>query len=831
MDLTPFASLPIDGVLDELRMALAQRPAVVLQAEPGAGKTTRVPLALLEEPWLNGQKILMLEPRRIAARAAAQFMAAQRGECAGESIGYRTRLESKIGAQTQIEVVTEGILTRMLQNDPELHGVGLIIFDEFHERSLQADLGLALALEVQELVASERRQLRLLVMSATLDGAAVAALLDDAPLIRSGGRSYPVGLRFRPRRSNEPLETAVTAAVLHALEGDEGDVLVFLPGSASIRRVQGMLANAAAEILPLYGDLAAEQQNRALRRGPAGRRRVVLATNIAETSLTIEGIRVVIDGGLARQPRFDPGSGMTRLETVRISAASAEQRRGRAGRLEAGICYRLWGESDRLAPFDPPELQQSDLAPLVLELALWGVADPHTLRWLDPPPRAAYAQARALLLKLEALDSGGRITPLGRRMAQLGLHPRLSHMVLRAELLGVTALALLTAALLGERDPLNRRSVDITERVERLTDRSDSELDHATKRRVVESAKQLRRRLYRHGAQNEMVSEQLNQLGLLLAFAYPDRIALPREESVGRFQLANGRGAYLDERDPLARAEALVATDLDGAAREARIYLAAPITREQIEQHFGEQIAIVDVVAWDGRLQEVRARRERRLDHLLLGHSPLSDPDPEAVARALIQGVTERGLDTLPWSPALREWQQRVQFLHQLDPASWPDLSDASLLERLNDWLLPYLPGMSRFSHLARLDLTAALTQQLDWSLRSALDRLAPSHLEVPSGSRIRLRYGEGELPVLAVRLQELFGMKETPRVADGRVPVLIHLLSPARRPVQITRDLASFWANTYAEVKRDLKGRYPKHYWPEDPLESEPTRGVRRRR
>lgn len=821
---------PIDAVLPQLLGTLRHHSNAVLQAPPGAGKTTRVPLALLDEAWLQGGRIIMLEPRRLAARNAAHFMAASLGEPVGGQVGYRVRLDSQVGPETRIEVVTEGILTRMLQDDPTLEGVGLVIFDEFHERSLQADLGLALCLESQ---AALRPDLKLLVMSATLDGAATARALGDAPVISSAGRSHPVALNYRPlpaRASRQQLLQHVCAVTLEALDQEDGSALVFLPGAAEIRQVEQRLRNSnlGTEVLiaPLYGELSLADQERAIRPPPPGQRKVVLATNIAETSLTIEGIRLVIDSGLARQPRFEPGTGLTRLETVNISQASAEQRRGRAGRLEPGVCYRLWPEGQARLDQRSAEILEADLAPLALELARWGCRDPAQLTWLDPPPAASYQQAQGLLRRLDALDGAGRITPHGQAMAALPLHPRLAHMVLRGEALGAGQMACQLAALLSERDPLRRsdeQDSDVHSRLALLQDPQRAK-GHGLGR-IQQAARQLQRQLG-VGADEP----DLGLAGVLLGFAYPDRIAQRRPGSAGRYRLANGRGAAFTAHEALANAPWLVIAALAAGQTEARIFLAAAIDQDQIETHFATLIEAHTEVAWDPREQAVRARRQRRLDALVLADKPWPDADPEQVRSALLQGIAETGLQCLPWDRRSRQWQQRVQFLHRLEPTQWPDVSDAALGASLAQWLGPFLTGMSRLSHLSRLDLQAALDALLPWPQQRRLEELAPTHMTVPSGSRIALDYAN-DPPVLAVRLQEMFGAGDTPTIAGGRVRLLLHLLSPAQRPLQVTQDLEGFWAGSYAEVRKEMKGRYPKHYWPEDPRQAAPTRHAKPRR
>ncbi|HEX2203448.1 MAG TPA: ATP-dependent helicase HrpB [Longimicrobium sp.] len=821
--------LPIDDVLPALRTALAGATGGVLQAPPGAGKTTRVPLALLGEPWLAGQRVVMLEPRRLAARAAAHRMARTLGEGVGATVGYRIRMETRIGPKTRVEVVTEGVLTRMLQADPALEGVGLVIFDEFHERSLHADLGLALALQSRALL---REDLRLLVMSATLDGASVAALLGGAPVVTSEGRAHPVETRWLPRRAEGHLEPRVARVALDALEREEGDLLVFLPGAGEIRRVEENLRAAglppSVRVMPLYGNLPQPAQDEAIRPSPPGTRKIVLATSIAETSLTIEGVRVVVDSGLSRVPRFSPRTGMTRLETVRVSRASADQRRGRAGRLGPGVCYRLWTEAEEasLAPMGKPEILEADLAPLALELAAWGVADPAGLQWLDPPPPAAFAQARELLRELGALDDAGAATAHGRRMAALPLHPRLAHMLLKAKEMGQGATACALAALLAERDVLRGAGgppeSDVRLRLEAVGgDRGAVRgytVDRGAAHRVAAEAKDLARRL--SIAPGRWDGEAA---GVLLAFAYPDRIAQRRPGQGGRVLLRNGRGAALPQGDPLLDAPYLVAAELDDAGREGRVLLAAPIGREEIAAHFGDQVVRETAVAWDAAAGAVRARRTERLGALVLHEAPLADADPEAVADALVEGLKSEGIAALPWGRGAARLRERIAFLRRHDP-SYPDVSDAALGDAMREWLGPHLYGLRRRDEVQRLDLAAVLEGMLTWEQRRRLDDEAPTHVAVPSGSRIPVDYADPAAPVLAVRLQEVFGWTDTPRVAGGRVPLTLHLLSPAHRPVQVTRDLASFWRTTYFDVKKDLKGRYPKHFWPDDPLQAQAT-------
>ncbi len=844
----PGNTLPISAALPELASALASGRRALLQAPPGAGKSTGVPLAVLDAPWLAGRRILLLEPRRLAARAVAARMASTLGEQIGETVGYRMRLDTRVGPRTRIEVVTEGILTRQLQRDPALEGVGLVIFDEFHERSLQADTGLAFVLDAQRHLTPD---LRILVMSATLEVTALAQLLEDAPIISAPGLSYPVDTRYAERTTTDYLDLQVTAAIRRALRDDAGDLLVFLPGAGEIRRVERALADWGSDlgknvhVRPLYGDLDREAQDLAIRPAPTGQRKVVLATNIAETSLTIEGIRVVIDGGLERRNRFDPRSGMSRLETGSISQASADQRRGRAGRLAPGICYRLWtaAEQRALVPYTPPEIVNADLAPLALELAGWGARDPNTLTWLTPPPTGALAQSRELLQALGALDREGNLTPHGRNMLGLAAHPRLAHLLLGAKAAGVGATGCALAATLGERDLLRgrpgatpgakpgERDADLRTRLEVLArespDDGGNSVDRTTVRQIRRSAEAYARQLGLKGAPARIEPEQV---GWLLALAYPDRIARAREPGSGRYLLSNGRGAFFAEPQSLAKAEFLVIPELEGGEKEARIWLAAPVSAGDLEEHLADSISTAAEVRWDSREQTVVARRQRRLGALVLADEALRKPDGVEVVAAMVAGIRELGLTALPWNPELRQWQARVMLVRATEPDSarpWPDVSDLALLATLETWLGPFLDGVLRASHLARIDLAVALHGLLTWPQQQRLDALAPTHLTVPSGSRIAIDYLDGPVPSLSVRLQEVFGLTVTPRVGGGRVPLLLKLLSPARRPVQVTQDLASFWNTTYHEVRKELKGRYPRHYWPENPHQAEPTKRI----
>lgn len=837
----PQKPLPIDTVLPDLAAALIETPNAVLQAPPGAGKTTRVPLALLDAPWRQDGRIIMLEPRRLAARAAARRLASQLGEPVGARVGYRVRLDSKVSDRTRIEVVTEGILTRRLQRDPALEGVAAVLFDEVHERSLQTDLGLALCLETQ---AALRPDLRIVAMSATLATEAFARVMGDAPIVTSAGRAFPVETRYlgAPRAARgggraPPIEPAVADAVRTALAEDAGSILVFLPGTAEIRRVQGLLGPLGPdiEVAPLFGDLPAAAQDRAIRPPEPGWRKVVLATAIAETSLTIEGVRVVIDSGLARRPAFDPRTGMSRLQTVRVSKAAAEQRRGRAGRTEPGVCYRLWDAAGEgaLAPFDPPEILSADLAPLCLELAAWG-ATPGDLTWLDPPPSAALGHAAALLHDLGALDGQGRITPHGRALTEVPTHPRLAHMLSVARSLGALDLGTRIAALLEDRDLLGAgaETADLAARLARLQRPGPDLKDRAG--RTLAQAKQLRR-LAAGGTGGGAALRHVSPdavAGALLAAAYPERVAerIGEERGMVRYRMAGGGGARLSAGDPLATAPFLAVADLDGARDSARIYVAAALDRATLDTAFAHRIAWTDEIRWDRRTRSVRARRVQRLGAVVLEDGRLRDPDPSAVTAALIEGVRDLGLAMLPWSDAAIQLRARIALLQAHDPEVWPAMTDAGLLADLEHWLAPFVGGVERVDAVPAEALVEGLLSRVGWERKADLDRLAPTHLSVPSGSRIRLDYTTDPGPALAVRLQEMFGATETPSVLDGVVPVTLHLLSPGQRPVQVTRDLISFWANGYPAVKAELRGRYIKHHWPDDPYQAAPTRSTKRR-
>jgi ATP-dependent helicase HrpB len=823
-------SVPIDAVLPELDAALAGAGAAVLVAAPGAGKSTVAPLRLLAAPWLTG-RIIMLEPRRIAARAVASRLAWHLGEPVGATVGYRVRFDTKVSRQTRLEVVTEGVLTRLLADDRTLDGYGLVILDEFHERSIPADVGLALTLETRALI---RPELRVLVMSATIDAASVATLLDDAPVVEAAGRVFPVETRYRPGNADIRLEARVASAVREALASDAGDVLVFLPGVGEIARVADLLATDGRDalVLPLHGTLSLEAQAAVLE--PATRRRVILATSIAETSLTIPGVRVVIDAGLMRTPRFSPRTGMSRLTTVRVTRASADQRRGRAGRTAPGVCYRLWAASDdvQLLAFNPPEIAVSDLAPLVLDLAAAGVTDPSRLRWLDPPPPAALQQARELLGLLGALDAAGQLTDRGRALAGMPLHPRLGHMVLEAKRGGHGPLAAELVALLGDRDLFRRPAaaaadhvdVDLRLRLDALTGGRPLgvEVDRSRLHRLRGEIQEWRRRLGVTGPARPEVDEA----GRLLAWAYPDRVAQRRPGPPGRFLLRNGRGAFLAPNQPLARADYLVAAQLDDAGAESRIQLAAPLDAESVAALVAEEGEVVQRVEFDRTRRAVRAVELTMLGALVIAERPVRSPDPALTRSTLLAAIRREGLAVFHWTDEAVRLRARLAFLHGLD-ASWPDVSEEGLLGSVEVWVGSAIEG--RLS-LDGLDPGALLLAWLSWEQRSSLDRLAPDRVQVPTGSRLTVDYSDPAAPVLAVRLQEMFGQAMTPSIGDGRVPLTIHLLSPAGRPLQVTRDLAGFWRTSYFDVRREMRGRYPRHEWPEDPMAAPPTRRAKRR-
>jgi ATP-dependent helicase HrpB len=812
--------LPIDVVLDELAGTLERNNTAVLVAPPGAGKTTRVPLALLDAPWAKGKKIIMLEPRRIAARASADRMAKTLGERAGDTVGYRVRFGSKISRATRIEVVTEGIFARQILDDPELTGVAAVLFDEFHERSLDADLGLALARDAQM---GLREDLRILVMSATLDGARVGKLLGDAPVVESEGRAYPVETRYLGRKIDAQLERQMADAIAAALRADNGSVLAFLPGAAEIRRTETFLRervrDASTEIVPLFGALDAAVQDRAISPAPKGCRKVVLATSIAETSLTIEGVRIVVDSGLARVPRYEPDIALTRLETVRASRAAVDQRRGRAGRTEPGICYRLWDEPQTasLPAYTQPEILSADLSSLLLDCAQWGVADPASLSFLDPPPAPALKEARELLRELGALDADGRITEEGKRLRALALPPRLARMIVDSEAYGMAQEAAEIAALLTERG-LGGDSVDLEVRRDQFRrDRSQR----------AQSARDMARRWAQQVASSSSQGQELSA-GVMLAFAFPDRVA--RNRGNGGFVLANGRGAAVEQASSLARVPFIAVGELTGTAANGRILLAAPLSIEDIEHHFGAQIEDKDEISFDRDAMALRGRRRRSLHAITLAEAPLAVTPSEHTARILADGLVAAGLDRLPWSKAALQWRDRVMFLRKAEGESWPDLSNTGLAERREEWLVPVLADKTALKHISAGDLSDAVMGLLPWDLRARLDREAPTHFEAPTGTMLAIDYEAEQGPTIAVRLQELFGLNVHPSIAKGAVPLVLELLSPAQRPVQVTRDLPGFWRGSYAAVRTDLRGRYPRHPWPDDPANAMPTRRVKPR-
>lgn len=814
--------LPIDAVLEDLSRTLETHNAAVLVAPPGAGKTTRVPLALLDAPWAKGKKIIVLEPRRIAARASADRMAKSLGERAGETVGYRVRFGSKVSRATRIEVVTEGIFTRQILDDPELSGVAAILFDEFHERSLDADMGLALARDAQ---LGLREDLRILVMSATLDGARVAKLLGEAPVIESEGRAFAVETRYLGRKADAPIERQMAEAIASALRADSGSVLAFLPGAAEIRRTQNFLGervqDASIEIVPLFGALDAAVQDRAIAPAPKGIRKVVLATSIAETSLTIEGVRIVVDSGLARVPRYEPDIGLTRLETVRAARAAVDQRRGRAGRTEPGVCYRLWDEPQTasLAPYTQPEILSADLSSLVLDLAQWGVADPAALSFLDPPPQPAWKEAKSLLSELNALDGDGRITAEGKSLRALALPPRLARMIVDSHRAGAGEEAAEIAAILTERG-LGGDGADLEHRRDQFRrDRSPR----------AASARDLARRWASQVAASEQAGQQEDlSTGLMLAYAFPDRVA--RNRGNGSFVLANGRGAVVEQTSSLARAPYIAIGEMTGTAASGRILLAAQIAEDDIERHFAEHIDTADEISFDRGAMALRARRKRVLHAITLSEATLAVSPSEDAARIFADGLIAAGLDRLPWSKAAKQWRDRVMFLRKAEGDSWPDLSDDGLIARRDDWLVPALYDKIALKDISAGDLSDALMALLPWEMRARLDREAPTHFEAPTGSVLAIDYEAEQGPTIAVRLQELFGLNTHPSIAAGKVPLVLELLSPAQRPVQVTRDLPGFWRGSYTAVRSDMRGRYPRHPWPEDPASALPTRRVKPR-
>ena len=823
-------SYPVLSILPDVKEKLIDNPVVLLEAPPGAGKSTILPLQLLDEPWLKANKIILLEPRRLAARSVAMRMADLRDEEAGDTVGYRIRFESRSGKNTRLEVVTEGILTRMIQNDNSLDGVGLLIFDEFHERSLHADLALALALQVQQVL---RNDLRILIMSATLEGEKLADIL-KAPVVRSLGRQYPVSIQYLPTIDNAPVAAAVTKVIRKAILENEGDILAFFPGSPEIRRAADFLEteNLPVIIYPLYGDLNFRRQQDAILPDPQGRRKVILATSIAETSLTIEGVTVVVDSGYSRIPRFDPRSGMTRLETIRVTRDAADQRAGRAGRLGPGICYRLWSQAahSNLVASRNPEILDADLAPLMLELAQWGIRDVSELTWVTIPPPGAVSQAKELLRELDALGSQG-ITARGREMLGLPTHPRIAHMLLEAKKEGTAALALATdiAAILDERDPMPKGSgADLSLRVELLRRWRKGERTSA-ERTFIDRSERVAlawRQHFRISEDNNLVSD--TQVGKLVMAAYPDRVARQVSRNSERYKLVNGRVAKLPDHDPLHRDTWLAIAQVDAGGQEGKIFLAAPVDEKDLIPLASEK----EIVSWDEEREMVTASLEARIGNVVLSTRPLNKIPGDERVLALCQAIRNRGLSFLNWGEEQMAWQARVLSLRRWRPEeNWPDVSDERLLETLGTWLAPFLGDLYKRTEVLKLDLSIILNAMLPWELNTKFNELAPARLEVPSGSMIKLIYfADGSAPAMEVRLQEVFGMLETPAVNAGRNKVIMHLLSPGFKPVQVTQDLKSFWATTYAEVRKELRSRYPKHSWPEDPWTATAVRGARRR-
>ncbi len=857
-------NLPVEKILPQLKTSLAKANSVILKAPPGAGKTTVVPLALLNELWLAGKKIIVLEPRRLAARSAAYRMADNLGEPVGKTVGYRTRTDSRISRDTRIEVVTEGIFTRQILGDSELKNVALVIFDEFHERSIHTDLGLALALDVQTVL---RDDLKILIMSATLDPEKISVLFDKPELVSCEGRMFEVSTEYITKSSRERLEDLVTRGVKKALECEKGSILCFLPGVGEIRRIEERIRaslniSGDTAICPLYGDLGKDEQDAAIQPAPDGKRKIVLATSIAESSITIDGVSVIIDSGLSRKSIFDSRTGMSHLETVRVSRASADQRRGRAGRTGAGVCYRLWGENENslMPEYDIPEILESDLANLALILAEWGVADTSALKWLDAPPSAKFAQSVELLTELGAVDGKGKITAHGRKMLAAGTHPRLANMIIRSSEIGQGSLACDIAAILEERDLIKfssrNRDSDLRLRLDLLrsgratlaesaalrpdgssfagtaADKSASrpyleKIDDSVRWRVKNFSEEFRKRLgieYRE-CDSEMA-------GVVLGFAYPDRISKRREGVEPIYLLSCGRAAKFANLEPLSKEEFLTVAELDDKEKDAKILLAAPITRNDLERYFGDNIKMVEAVEWNDRAGAVDAVGRRVFFSIILEEYPLKNPDRRKIAGAVLNGIRTRGLSCLPWNDETENLRKRIVFASGIDKKNdWPDLSDDAFLENMEGWISPFLGGVRRTEDFKKINLHDALSGLLDWKHKELLDKLAPSHLKVASGSMVRLNYRDGDVPFLAVRVQELFGTKIHPCVGGGKIPVLVKILSPSMRPVQTTSDLPGFWSTSYQLVKKDLKGRYPKHFWPENPMEVSATRGLKPRK
>ena len=821
-------SLPIDERLDDIRAALDRNSIVVLEAPPGTGKTTRVPPSLLNAPWLGNNRILVLEPRRVAARATAARIADESGTTVGGVVGLRTRFDTKVGPETRIEVVTEGVLTRMVTNDPSLEGIGAIVFDEFHERSIHGDTALAF---VRETMSALRDDLRVLVMSATIDTERLAEQLGTDEVISIEAPTFPVETHYRPPAPGRTAEDEVPDAVLDALRDHDGDILVFMAGAGPINRaareLQGRLPSGVV-VTPLHGSMDGDAQDRALQPDRQQRRKVVISTPIAETSVTIDGVRVVIDTGRRRRPEHDIGRGMSQLRTVTASQAATDQRRGRAGRQGPGVCIRLWPEADqhRRRRDEPPEILTSDLTSLALDIAAWGAVEAAEIPWVDEPPATSLAAARGVLTRLGALDDERRLTDHGRRMAGIGTEPRLAHLLLVGQARDLAGTACDLAALLADRDILvgRQRPVDIRLRLDAL--RSETAGVDAGRRRQVRAAADRWRRRFK-AARDPVDSDQA---GLLIAAAFPERIAQRRADA-GSFLLASGAGTRTPADDSLAQEHYVAVAETDGLGADATVVLAAPVERSVLEELHAETIETRVRGEWDRRKRDVVFERQERLGSLVLRREPDNQPDRDAVAEALLDGVRREGLALLGWSDGDRRRRERLDFLHELDPDTWPSFDDATLLAELEDWLAPSLSHANRRADLEAIDVSKALDTRIDWRQQRDIDRLAPTHLTVPSGSRIPIDYSAPAAPTLSVRLQEMFGLQETPHIGGERVPLVVQLLSPAHRPVQVTSDLASFWRDGYQSVRRELRGRYPKHEWPEDPTTAPPTRRAKRRK
>ncbi len=841
---------PVENVIEEIKKALFEERKVVLQAPPGAGKTTIVPISLLHEPWLLGKKIIILEPRRIAARASAYRMAELLNERVGQTVGYHISMDRCLGHKTRIEVITEGILTRRIQNDPTLEGTGLIIFDEFHERNLHSDLGLALALECSEVFSEE---LRFLVMSATIDTSNISNLMGNVPVIISEGKKWPVETRYVPvKQKGTPfydIEKQYVNTIKVVLDSEEGDILVFLPGVREIKRVESLLLKTImtenVSIIPLFGRLSKKEQDRAIFPSSMGFRKIVLATSIAETSITIDGVSIVIDSGLMRAPRYYSGTGMSRLETVRVSHASAEQRRGRAGRTKPGVCYRLWDKSIEavLKDYNAPEIMNTDLTGFMLELALWGVSDIHTLKLIDYPPESSIQKAQQILTDIGAINLAGKITPHGKKMATIGIHPRLAHMILKGSESGDAEIACFIAAVLSQRDFISfvdYRESDIVIRLEILKAFHENKnyydknirINKSLVMQVLKNALKYKKTI---SAKNDTFN--LNKAGELLAFAFPERILQLRSSQEGNYLMANGMGAFIIKDDYLFSEKYLVAAELDGNAHNSKVYLAAAYSKEQLIQSFNHTFQKVENVRWDKKSKSVICKRELKYRELVISKETIENAATDIVADEMLYGIKECGISCLPWDKELRNFQARAVLIHKISQFDdFPDISDDALTGSMDVWLKPFLHGVTKISQLNKLNLKNILFSLFDWKTKQKVESEAPTHITVASGSRIPLKYftkenGVESSPVLAVRLQELFGMRDTPYIGNGKIPVTIHLLSPASKPVQVTKDLKSFWEKTYFEVKKELKGRYPKHYWPDDPLNAVPTNKTKKAR